>query len=268
MVDGRPLPPFGVRAQYLRLALQRISGQMPPGAVSLRFPRVTLHVHKNPWRLYKEIFLQECYKPLVPLGPTPRILDIGANIGLASLYFLSRWPAARLTAWEPNPAACKLLLRNILPSHFPEAELCISAEALSDSDGWVQFLVPADNPTAVYAGIPRKDAAPDSASEEVTVKAVDAARIFAGPADLLKLDIEGHEYEVLDHAIPKASDIRSLAVEFHRVGRNLDRVERLVTRLVEEGGYQAVDGTGEPLDLHSLHGRKGSLLLRFFGREG
>ena len=264
MVGGRPLPRLGVRAQYLRLAFRRVFGQMPPGAISLRCPRVDLHVHKNPWRLYKEIFLQGCYEPLVPLGPKPRILDIGANIGLASLYFLSRWPATRLTAWEPNPEAFDLLNRNVRSEMHPEAELNIEAKALSDSDGPVQFLVPAGNPTAVYAGIPREGSAPDSASRNVMVMAADAARIFAGPADLLKLDIEGHEYAVLEHAVPNSSEIRSLAVEFHRVGRNRERVERLVTRLVDEGRYQVVDGTGRPFSLHSLPDRKGSLLLRFY----
>jgi FkbM family methyltransferase len=234
---------------------------------SLRCPPVRLHVHKNPWRLYREIFLYNCYQPLVPLGPRPRILDIGANIGLASLYFLGRWPDARLLAWEPNPAAFDLLKRNLTENEFPAAKIHIEAKALSDEDGAVEFAVPKGDPTAVYASIPREGTKADPPADRVQVQTVDAAHLFAEPVDLAKLDIEGQEYPVLENALPDASTIRALAIEFHRVHRHQEQVEDLLDRLLGGGGYRGVDRSGGPLEPDSLRGQRGSVLLRFCHRD-
>src|SRR5258706_3177797 len=43
------------------------------------------------------------------------ILDLGANIGLASLYFASLFPASKILAVEPDAANCNLLERNCAP---------------------------------------------------------------------------------------------------------------------------------------------------------
>jgi FkbM family methyltransferase len=223
-----------------------------------------LKVHKNPWRLYREIFVKGSYDPLVPLGSSPRIFDVGANIGLASLYFLERWPSARLVAWEPNPAAFAMLEQNLKAARFPKADVRVEATALSISDGMVEFTAPTDDPTAVYASIIRKGASSNGKWDRWKVPAVDAERLFSEPADLLKLDIEGHEYPVLEHARPKASVTRSLAIEFHRVDRNLDRLEKAVERLLDECGYRAVDPEGRPVEVDTLRKRRGSLVLRFF----
>ncbi|NNM34599.1 MAG: FkbM family methyltransferase [Gemmatimonadetes bacterium] len=221
-------------------------------------------MHKNPWRLYDEIFLRECYEPLIPLRSAPRILDVGANIGLASLYFLWRWPSARLEAWEPNPTAFELLTRNVVAERFPEAELKLAPVALSTSEGTAEFVVPSRDPTAVYARISPEAERPGQGRDTVRVRALDARSVFAEPADLVKLDIEGHEYAVLDHSLPDPFTVPALMIEFHRVAQNRERFMHHVTRLTGEGGYWMTDGTGIRLSPSSLSTRKGSVLLRFF----
>src|SRR3954471_24828978 len=39
----------------------------------------------------------------------PRILDCGANVGLASLFFKRGYPSARITAYEADPALFRIL---------------------------------------------------------------------------------------------------------------------------------------------------------------
>lgn len=267
--DGQPISRAGIWAQFLRLASRRAFGRMPPGCVSLRCPRLKLQVQKNPWQLYREIFLRDCYRPLVPLGKSPRIVDLGANIGLASIYFLTRWPAARLFACEPNPAAFELLKGNLAAEQFPAASIQLEASAVSDAVGSVEFAVPAGNPTAVYASISRRGLTAATEVHTLRVPALDAADLFGKPADLLKLDVEGHEYPVLEHALPNASVIRSLVIEFHELEQNQKRLEGIIGRLLAEGGYRGVDWRGKTLTplTRSLRDRQGSALLRFCRRE-
>ena len=45
---------------------------------------------------------------------------------------------------------------------------------------------------------------------------------------------------------------------------SLDRLEKAVGRLLDEGGYGAVDPEGRPVKVDTLRKSRGSLLLRFF----
>ena len=62
--------------------------------------------------LWRDIFEKEEYR--VDLGkPDPYILDVGAHIGMATIYFKTLYPQAKILAFEPNPNTAKLLRLNI-----------------------------------------------------------------------------------------------------------------------------------------------------------
>ena len=54
--------------------------------------------------------------------PSPRILDCGANVGLASLFFKRRYPAARITAFEADPALFAILDANLRANGAADVE--------------------------------------------------------------------------------------------------------------------------------------------------
>ncbi|MFE9068500.1 FkbM family methyltransferase [Streptomyces violaceusniger] len=64
--------------------------------------------------LYREIFHDESYIP--PRGwdlpARPVVFDIGANIGLFTLFTLQRWPDAQVFSFEPVPDVFEALRRN------------------------------------------------------------------------------------------------------------------------------------------------------------
>ena len=70
-------------------------------------------VHLNQYEtdyLYKEIFEDECYlKHGICLPDGATVVDIGANIGLFSLFVMSRCRNPRIYAFEPAPVAYDLL---------------------------------------------------------------------------------------------------------------------------------------------------------------
>jgi FkbM family methyltransferase len=55
------------------------------------------------------------YAPLNELTNIELIMDLGANVGYASAYFLTHFPRAQLIAVEPDPANFAMLKRNMVP---------------------------------------------------------------------------------------------------------------------------------------------------------
>src|SRR6185436_17412523 len=63
--------------------------------------------------LYKEIFEDECYlRHGIRLRDGDTVVDIGANIGLFSLFVMSRSKNPRIYAFEPAPEVSELLRAN------------------------------------------------------------------------------------------------------------------------------------------------------------
>ena len=63
-------------------------------------------------RVFEEVVTGKSY-PLQPsFGEVRTILDVGANVGAAALYFALNYPHARVLAYEPAPSSYALLVRN------------------------------------------------------------------------------------------------------------------------------------------------------------
>lgn len=82
------------------------------------------------------------YKEILAAGGKPIVVDAGANIGAASLWFGYKYPCARIVAVEPDAGNAAVLRRNIgeRPNHVL-VEAAIGAEAgfvelLGEGLGW------------------------------------------------------------------------------------------------------------------------------------
>lgn len=90
--------------------------------------------HLNPYEtdyVYTEIFGDRCYmKHGITLRPGDTVIDIGANIGLFSLFVQQEAPGARIYAFEPSPPAFRALQCNA-ELYLPNAKVfnCGIAEA-------------------------------------------------------------------------------------------------------------------------------------------
>jgi hypothetical protein len=80
---------------------------VPPGAAH----PVTVRLRTSDIPTYREVFLQQAYR-LALQRPPSVIVDAGANIGLTSVYFALRYPAARIVAVEPEASNFALLTTN------------------------------------------------------------------------------------------------------------------------------------------------------------
>jgi FkbM family methyltransferase len=129
----------------------------------------------------------------VPRTTPTTILDLGANVGFATLYFHRRFPGSRIVAVEADPSNYEKLKHNVgmLPS------VTTVHAAVVGEDGPVAFFPDANG--LVSSTRPLAADAP-----EITVRGITIASLMRehdlDTADLVKLDIEGAELEALRHA--------------------------------------------------------------------
>lgn len=119
-----------------------------------------------------------------------RVLDIGANLGLHSII-LSRC-GYEVSAYEPDPEHFKILKQNLEKNNCGQVQTF--EVAVSSKDGVVEFIRVLGNTTGSH--ITGSKANPYGELERFPVKVAAIEPIIRG-ADLMKLDVEGHEGVVL-----------------------------------------------------------------------
>ena len=64
-------------------------------------------------QVFHQIFIQREYRCLDDLDLNGLILDLGANVGYSTAYFLSRFPNCFVVAVEPDPENYEYLVKNV-----------------------------------------------------------------------------------------------------------------------------------------------------------
>lgn len=140
--------------------------------------------------LVREIFVDGCYD-VGRLRARPVILDVGANIGVASLYFYLRYRGATITAVEADPDAYRLLRRNIR-SEMAGSVSAVQAAAGERSGDLRLYRVPG-KPGRLTNSLERERGGGDA----VVVPGLRLSTLVGESVDLVKIDIEGAEHGVL-----------------------------------------------------------------------
>ena len=179
--------------------------------------------------LFSEIFmLEEYFFESATRGPL--IMDCGANIGVATLYFKWRYPEARVCAFEPNASAFELLARNVTQNHLENVEVWNAA--LSGEGGEVLFY--SDKLAGVTASLHPNSPACDS----TTVRALQLSPfIDSREIDFIKMDIEGAEQEVIVEVSRsgRLRNIKQLAIEYHQLPGEKCNMSTLLAELEDSG---------------------------------
>ncbi len=163
--------------------------------------------------VFFQIFIEEEYSSLKTMESVSLVLDLGANVGYSSVWFLSRFPKARVVAVEPDPLNVEVCRVNLKPygdralllhgAVWSEpAMLCLSRGAYGDGREWATQVV---EPAQGRAG---------------SVQAWDVESLIemAGVAkvDLLKVDIERAELAVFGETAKQwLSKVSNICIELH-----------------------------------------------------
>ncbi len=169
-------------------------------------------------------------------GNSPRIIDCGANIGLATLYFKLRFPGARVTAVEPSSGLFALLAENVRSNELSNVE-CVQAAVGSESAEVQFFVEPADT-----GGLRGSTSIDRSSTGAERVRQIAISDLIDGQVDLLKLDVEGAEWDVLESLVEsgKIGFIKAMVIEYHHhIVSDQDRLACFLGMLERAGfGYQ------------------------------
>lgn len=147
--------------------------------------------------------------PDIPFaGEIATIVDVGANVGSATVFLAHHHPDARVHAVEPGAEARSFLEQNVagLPN------VTVHPVALADADATTRlFHVQGDIGQASLL-----DSSESIGSEEVTVRAAGAWAAEHGidRIDILKVDVEGYEMAVLESLGPLVSGAKVIYVEY------------------------------------------------------
>jgi FkbM family methyltransferase len=200
--------------------------------------------------LFDEIFLSSCYA-FEPRTRPPRILDAGANIGMATLWFSTEFPGARITSIEPDPATYELLQANIERNALEHATAIHAA--LAADPGSIALMIDPDRPGTLRMSTDalRMPGVP------VTVPALRLSDLVDGPVDLLKLDVEGAEHQIMSEMASSGAlaDVHSIAMEYHHhIDPDVDQMSEMLALLERSGfAYHVTSGgLNGPLDLQSV----------------
>ncbi|WP_319545826.1 FkbM family methyltransferase [Ruegeria conchae] len=143
-------------------------------------------------------------------GKALKVLDIGANFGLYSLFFASiLGPDSQIFAFEPNPVLADRLSINCALNGFGNVDL--NTFAISDESGNAALSIELRGDTATNLGEGRltNDTARVDKSKyqliQVQTRTLLELKHLYG-ADFIKLDVEGHEPRILTPFLAAADD--------------------------------------------------------------
>lgn len=123
------------------------------------------------------------------------ILDIGANIGIATAYFKNKYPNIRLIAIEASPINYDKLLRNIEYNKFDNI-ITINAFVSSKTQK-IRFYHNAKKPGSSFGKGYKSNDSSDLVEFDVnTIKIDDVINDLKNI--VIKIDVEGAEYEILE----------------------------------------------------------------------
>ena len=258
-----------------------------PRTTRYELPNGMLISHQNKSEtdfVYQEIFEQKSYlRHGITIAEDACVFDVGANIGLFTLFVLQRAPGAKIYAFEPIPPVFESLQTN---SNLAEGQVrlfnCgLSREAGRASFTWFKYnsvisgrYAEVEAEQATIKAFIKNQKAGENASEaeleqliqerlqhqQFTCSLRTLSEVITEEEiehiDLLKVDVEKSELEVLEGIKPEHwLKIRQLVIEAHDIAGRLERIRQLL----EAHAYQLnieQDELFETTNLYTIYARR------------
>ncbi len=173
------------------------------------------------WVLMREC--EEFYEKRLNIDENSVVVDIGAHVGVVSMTLAKQY-GCKVYAYEPNPNNYRRLLENI------------KLNGMEDSIEPYQLAVTGDGRKTTISEDANNSggARIDIGGEPVDSITLPQIIEKVGKIDLLKIDVEGAEYEILADMELLRNNVRILRGEFHRNGNQFEELMPKVVNAVQD----------------------------------
>lgn len=155
--------------------------------------------------VFIEVFLDDCYQLNLLDGKINNVLDIGANMGFASLNILLRFNPDLLVCYEPNPDLIPILTKNCAT-----ARNCVIENKGMGKEEGKAFLSFTERDSEIVTGLTKTFLDKDGST---LIDSFNSVVSKYGFFDLVKMDCEGAEWDFLEEGMWKK--VKYLTMEYH-----------------------------------------------------
>jgi FkbM family methyltransferase len=200
------------------------------GLVIFSDSRTPLH------ELFKEVYRTNAYtQPDIPqIVEDAVVVDLGANIGMFSLFAAKLSPRVQVHAFEPAPGTFALLKRNVLANNLSNVQ-CHKCAVSSKTGKQTLYIDVGSTADTTVASRVKEPAT--VTTQEVDCLTLDDlfTRCGISRCNFMKVDVEGAEFEIFAAASRQTFDkIDVIAMEYHE---HEDRRHEELSELLESHGY-------------------------------
>jgi len=203
----------------------------------VNIPRVSLSNSIPYYINYKEFFIEDKYKKYFN-KKFDSIVDVGANVGVFTEYLIQKELSEKIIAVECDSKALKDLKNNFKREYRVE----IIPKALNSTNDPITFYQSEENPI-ISSTIPpdklKNHNAGVKGNDKVVVDTITIKDLVdkLGNIDLLKIDIEGGEYEIIKNVDSSLfKNINNILIECHFFEEDyLEKYNNLVRKLSDNG---------------------------------
>ena len=174
--------------------------------------------------------------------PSSVFIDIGANLGVFTLRFAKMLKKGKVISFEPNPKIHDLLLRSI---HLNGLSNVVDIYNLGASDQNFECFLSV--PKNHAGGASLCESSDNEDGYKITAKVVDDLLSHIDNVDIVKIDVEGHELNVLRGMKKILKRSPNCVVLFEKLSRNsgienelMEYFERLNMNVFKVEGFELV----------------------------
>ena len=177
------------------------------------------------------------YRYLCSCGKIKSVVEMGANVGYFTIVGASA-SDVKYIAVEANPGTAQYLKANVLLNSLKNVDVIVAALVGEKTDDFVELFIPIEEnddtaPTGAFVG--GGESINRNSVRSVKVNTVEA-RSLVSDADIIKLDIEGYEFIVLNSICDYI--VKNRPIIWVEVRRNTIELRNMLSRLSSDESYE------------------------------